>query len=256
GGLDAGARCVEYAPNTAGFWFQARQPGVLSLSLLRHRSPRLLRLGSFPTAPAKRSRFRWCTIGNPPHARWHKRSDSNARVANRSHRAELRRRVHRWVRSRVPHSNTTRSAPETFERIAPAGFGLGSGSNTTRPPALRAGSDAGRFGGQLCARRHNPDIDTWSFRPRLSHSFSYCHHRQNIAADCKHPSHTKPEKLGEPLSCGSIAADQSPARHTFLPIAPNSRVLTSAPCSPLWLELVTIQSDAETWLVRRSNPLG
>src|SRR5699024_2604425 len=48
----------------------------------------------------------------------------------------------------------------------------------------------------------------------------YCHHRQNIAADCKHPSDTKPEKLGEPLSCGSIAADQSPARHTFLPIVP------------------------------------
>src|SRR5699024_3110334 len=97
-------------------------------------------------------------------------------------------------------------------------FGLGSGSNITRSLRLLTGSDAGRLGGQSCARRHNPDIDTWSFRPRLSHSFSYCHHRQNIAADCKHPSDTKPEKLGEPLSCGSIAADQSPARHTFLPI--------------------------------------
>src|SRR5699024_9606496 len=83
---------------------------------------------------------------------------------------------------------------------------------------LPAGIAAAKPSGQWCATHRIPDIDTGSFRPRLSRFSSFCRHTLHIAADCKHPSDTKLKTLGAPRIFGTIAAHRLHPGHTFLPI--------------------------------------
>src|SRR5699024_6321480 len=90
--------------------------------------------------------------------------------------------------------------------------------STTTPPGLPAGIAAAKPPGQWCATHRIPDIDTGSFRPRLSRFSSFCRHTLHIAADCKQPSDTKLKTLGAPRIFGTIAAHRLHPGHTFLPI--------------------------------------
>src|SRR5699024_163672 len=166
----------------------------------------------------RRPSFRWYTTENPPHARWHGRSDSSGRVGHRSHRVGSHQRAPRWARASVARSRPTRCSHGRCGLRAPAGLEPGSGWSTTTPPGLPAGIAAAKPPGQWCATHRIPDIDTGSFRPRLSRFSSFCRHTLHIAADCKHPSDTKLKTLGAPRIFGTIAAHRLHPGHTFLPI--------------------------------------
>src|SRR5699024_6034243 len=122
------------------------------------------------------------------------------------------------ARASVARSSTTRCSHGRCGLLAPAGLEPGSGWSTTTPPGLPAGIAAAKPPGQWCATHRIPDIDTGSFRPRLSRFSSFCRHTLHIAADCKHPSDTKLKTLGAPRIFGTIASHRLHPGHTFLPI--------------------------------------
>src|SRR5699024_10149760 len=140
------------------------------------------------------------------------------RVGHRSHRVGSHQRAPRWARASVARSSTTRCSHGRCGLLAPAGLEPGSGWSTTTPPGLPAGIAAAKPPGQWCATHRIPDIDTGSFRPRLSRFSSFCRHTLHIAADCKHPSDTKLKTLGAPRIFGTIAAHRLHPGHTFLPL--------------------------------------
>src|SRR5699024_2154022 len=121
--------------------------------------------------------------------------------------------------SDLARSSTTRCSHGRCGLLAPAGLEPGSGWSTTTPPGLPAGIAAAKPPGQWCATHRIPDIDTGSFRPRLSRFSSFCRYTLHIAADYKHPSDTKLKTLGAPRILGTIAAHGHYAALTFLPTA-------------------------------------